>query len=158
MGLIQFVKDVGRGLGVGDIPQARSAQALGAPPGADAPKAAALVRLVAEMGLPVEHRGVQVDGERVRLTGTTANQETREKLVLLVENVLGVGQMDDQLQVVQPAPEARFYTVKRGDTLRKIAHAHYGNANQYPRIFAANRPLLRDPDELYPGQTLRIPR
>jgi nucleoid-associated protein YgaU len=66
--------------------------------------------------------------------------------------------VDDQLQVVQPAPEARFYTVKRGDTLSKIAHAHYGNANPSPRIFAANRPLLRDPDELYPGQTLRIPR
>jgi len=48
----------------------------------------------------------------------------------------------DQLQVVQPAPEARFYTVKRGDTLSKIAHAHDGHANQYPRIFAANRPLL----------------
>jgi nucleoid-associated protein YgaU len=66
--------------------------------------------------------------------------------------------VDDQVQVVQPAPEARFYTVKRGDTLSKIAHAHDGNANQYPRIFAANRPLLRDPDELYPGQRLCIPR
>jgi hypothetical protein len=59
--------------------------------------------------------------------------------------------VDDQLQVAQPAPEARFYIMKREDTLSKIAHAHYGNANQYPRIFAANRALLRDPDELYPG-------
>jgi LysM repeat protein len=97
-------------------------------------------------------------GERVILTGTTDNQETREKLMLLVENVLGVGQVDDQLQVVQPAPEARFYTVKRGDTLSKIAQAHDGDVTQYPRIFEANRPLLRDPDEMYPGQTLRIPQ
>jgi nucleoid-associated protein YgaU len=110
------------------------------------------------MGLTVEPLGVQVEGERVTLTGTTHNQETREKLVLLVGNVHGVGQVDDQLQVAQPAPEARFYTVKQGDTLSKIAQAHYGDATQHQQIFAANRPLLRDPDEIYPGQTLRIPR
>ena len=48
--------------------------------------------------------------------------------------------------------------VKRGDTLSQIAQAHDGDAIQYPRIFEANRPLLRDPDEIYPGQTLRIPQ
>jgi nucleoid-associated protein YgaU len=157
MGVIPFVTDVGRRLGVGDTPPAQSAQAPGAPQGPDAQKAAALVRLVEQMGLTVEHLGIQVDGERVTLTGTTASQETREKLVLLVGNVHGVGRVDDQLQVVQPAPETLFYTVQRGDTLSKIAQAHYGDANQYPRIFEANRPLLRDPDEIYPGQTLRIP-
>jgi nucleoid-associated protein YgaU len=158
MGLIQFVKDVGRRLGVGDAPPAQSAQAPVAQSGPDAQKAAALVRLVEQMGLTVEHLGIQVDGERVTLTGTTDRQETREKLVLLIGNIQGVGQVDDQLQVGQPAPEARFYTVKRGDTLSKIAQAHYGDANQYPRIFEANRPLLRDPDEIYPGQMLRIPQ
>jgi nucleoid-associated protein YgaU len=157
MGLIQFVKDVGRRLGVGDTPPAQSAQAPVAQAGPDAQQAAALVRLVEQMGLTVEQLGIQVDGERVTLTGTTDNQETREKVVLLVGNVQGVGQVDDRLQVAQPAPEARFYTVKRGDTLSKIAQAHYGDATQYPRIFEANRPLLRDPDEIYPGQTLRIP-
>jgi nucleoid-associated protein YgaU len=116
------------------------------------------VRLVEQMGVTGEPLGIQVDGERVTLTGTTDGQATREKLVRLVGNVQGVGQVDDQLQVAQPAPEARFYTVKRGDTLSKIAQAHYGDANQYPRIFEANRPLLRDPDEIYPGQTLRIPQ
>ena len=110
------------------------------------------------MGLTVEALGIQVDGERVTLTGTTDSEETREKVVRLVGNVHGVGQVDDQLQVARPAPETRFYTVKRGDTLSKIAQAHYGDATQYPRIFAVNRPLLRDPDEMYPGQTLRIPQ
>jgi len=110
------------------------------------------------MGLTVEALGIQVDGERVTLTGTTDSEETREKVVRLVGNVQGVGQVDDQLQVAQPAPEARFDTVKRGDTLSKIAQAHDGDATQYPRIFEANRPLLRDPDEIYPGQTLRIPQ
>ena len=142
MGLIHFVRDVGRRLGIGDTPPAQSAQAPAAPLNEDAQKAAALMRLVEEMGLTVEQIGVQVDGERVILTGTTADQETREKLVLLVGNVQGVGQVDDQLRAVQPAPEAHFYTVKRGDTLSKIAQAHYGDATQYPRIFEANRLLL----------------
>ena len=125
MGLIQFVKEVGRRLGAGDAPPAQSSQSGVAQAGPDAQKAAALVQLVEQTGLAVEHLGIQVD---------------------------------DRLQVAQPAPEARFYTVKRGDTLSKIAQAQYGDANQYPRIFEANRPLLRDPDEIYPGQTLRIPQ
>jgi hypothetical protein len=79
------------------------------------------VRLVEQMGLTVKQLGIQVDGERVTLTGTADGQESREKVVLLIGNVHGVGQVDDQLQVAQPAPEARFYTVKRGDTLSKIA-------------------------------------
>ena len=77
---------------------------------------------------------------------------------MLVGNVEGVGRVDDQLQTAQPEPEATFYTVKSGDTLSKIAREHYGNANQYPKIFEANKPLLKDPDEIYPGQVLRIPR
>ena len=158
MGVIEFVKDVGRRLGVGDTPPAQRTQAPATPPGPDAQQAAALRRLVEQMGLTVEALGIQVDGERVTLRGTVDSQETREKVVLLVGNVQGVGQVDDQLQVAQPASEARFYTVKRGDTLSKIAQAHYGDATQYPRIFEANRPLLRDPDEIYPGQTLRIPQ
>jgi uncharacterized protein with von Willebrand factor type A (vWA) domain len=116
MGLIQFVEEVGRRLEVGDTPPAQSAQASVAQPGPDAREAAALVRLVEQMGLPVKHLGIQVDGERATPTGTTDSQETREKLVRLVGNVQGVGQVDDQLQVAQPAPAARFYTVKRERT------------------------------------------
>jgi nucleoid-associated protein YgaU len=126
MGLIEFVKDVGQQLGVGDTPPAQSAQAPATPPGSEAQQVAALVRLVEQMGLTVEELGIQVDGERVTLRGTADSQETREKVVLLVGNVQGVGQVDDQRQVAQPAPEARFYTVKRGDTLSKIAAAGSG--------------------------------
>jgi nucleoid-associated protein YgaU len=50
-----------------------------------------------------------------------------------------------------------FYTVESGDTLGKIAAQHYGDASKYPLIFEANRPMLTDPDKIYPGQTLRIP-
>lgn len=53
--------------------------------------------------------------------------------------------------------QSRTYTVKSGDTLSKIAKEMYGDANQYPQIFEANQPMLKDPDKIYPGQVLRIP-
>ena len=56
-----------------------------------------------------------------------------------------------------PEPEGTYYEVKKGDTLSKIAKAQYGDAMKYPQIFEANRPMLKDPDKIYPGQVLRIP-
>ena len=51
----------------------------------------------------------------------------------------------------------RRYTVKAGDTLSKISQQFYGDANQYTRIFNANRNVLRDPNTISPGQQLVIP-
>jgi nucleoid-associated protein YgaU len=65
--------------------------------------------------------------------------------------------VNDMLVVNEPAPEAVFHTVVSGDNLSKIAKAHYGDANKYPVIFEANRPMLSHPDKIYPGQMLRIP-
>ena len=57
-----------------------------------------------------------------------------------------------------PAPAGdRTYTVVKGDTLSKIAKQFYGDANKYNQIFEANKPMLKDADEIYPGQRLRIP-
>ncbi len=52
---------------------------------------------------------------------------------------------------------SKTYTVQSGDTLSKIAKEFYGNANKYHQIFEANKPMLKDPDKIYPGQVLRIP-
>ena len=49
------------------------------------------------------------------------------------------------------------YTVKPGDSLSKISQQFYGNANQYMKIFEANRYQLTDPDKINPGQQLKIP-
>jgi nucleoid-associated protein YgaU len=58
----------------------------------------------------------------------------------------------------QAAPTAgRTYTVKPGDTLSKIAKEHLGNANDYMKIFNANKDQLSDPDKIKPGQVLVIP-
>ncbi len=50
-----------------------------------------------------------------------------------------------------------MYTVNPGDSLSKIAKAHYGNAMKYTVIFEANTPMLEDPNKIYPSQVLRIP-
>ena len=171
MGLIQFAKNVGRKLGIGDDdddkkPAQPTAQKPAAPQGPtpqqlkeqrERKKAAALVNLVNQMGFKVDELGIRVDDDKVTVTGSVKSQEEREKIVLLVGNTEGTGSVDDQLKVEKPEPEAQYYEVKSGDNLSKIARQFYGNANKYPVIFEANRPMLKDPDEIYPGQKLRIP-
>ncbi len=56
-----------------------------------------------------------------------------------------------------PEPQAPTYTVVSGDSLSKIAKQHYGDANQWQKIFDANRDQLSNPDLIKPGQVLRIP-
>jgi nucleoid-associated protein YgaU len=51
----------------------------------------------------------------------------------------------------------RRYTVQAGDSLSKISKQFYGNANQYMKIFEANRDQLSDPDKIRAGQQLVIP-
>jgi nucleoid-associated protein YgaU len=55
------------------------------------------------------------------------------------------------------APERRTYTVVAGDSLSKIAKHVYGDADQWRRIFDANRDQIENPDLIHPGQTLIIP-
>lgn len=124
---------------------------------ADRRLAAALVKFVGDLGLEVEDLSVRVDGDVATIKGKTASQAEREKVVLAVGNVEGVSRVDDQLTVEREEPEAVFYTVQSGDTLSKIAKQHYGNAGKYPVIFEANKPMLKHPDRIYPGQVLRIP-
>jgi len=92
-----------------------------------------------------------------KVFGVAADQETREKVILAAGNVAGVAAVQDMMTVDRSAPEAQYYSVVSGDTLSKIAKQFYGNANDYMRIFEANKPMLTHPDKIYPGQNLRIP-
>jgi nucleoid-associated protein YgaU len=69
--------------------------------------------------------------------------------------------VDTSMQVQQrqeePASNVRIYTVKAGDTLSKISKQFYGSANDYMKIFDANRDRLTDPDKIKVGQELKIP-
>ena len=50
------------------------------------------------------------------------------------------------------------YTIVSGDSLSKIAKRYYGDAMKYPLIFEANREVIKNPDLIYPGQQIRIPK
>jgi len=93
----------------------------------------------------------------VTVSGLAADQATKEKEVLCYGNVERVAHVNDMMTVATPADESKYYTVVKGDTLSKIAKEFYGNANKYPQIFEANKPMLTHPDKIYPGQLLRIP-
>lgn len=112
---------------------------------------------VANMNLEVTDFDVCISEATATLTGTTKDQETKEKVVLVVGNTAGIETVDDQMEVLDPKPEAVFHTVEKGDSLSKIAKEVYGNAMKYPVIFEANKPMLSHPDKIYPGQVLRIP-
>jgi len=49
------------------------------------------------------------------------------------------------------------YVIQKGDSLSKIAKHEYGDANAWPKIFEANKDILKDPNKIFPGQKLKIP-
>ena len=54
-------------------------------------------------------------------------------------------------------PEEQTYTIASGDSLSKIAKHFYGDASKWRQIFEANRDVIKDPDLIHPGQTIKIP-
>jgi nucleoid-associated protein YgaU len=142
MGLFSFLRGKGKTLG--------AAQAAEAPPDKDA-----LEKELDDLGL--DRSGVELEVEpqrhRVRIKGHPKDQETREKVILAVGNVAGVAEVEDEAT----GPEPRFHTVEKGESLWKIAEATLGEGSRYMEIFEANKPMLTDPDKIYPGQVLRIP-
>lgn len=108
-------------------------------------------------GLGGDYR-VIVEGETVKLEGKIPDQETLEKVILTSGNVEGVSEVDvSGVEVEEKGEESVFYTVQKGDSLSKIAKVYLGDAMKYPVIFEANKPMLSNPDLIYPGQVLRIP-
>lgn len=116
--------------------------------------------------------------EKLTVSGTVDSQADKERAVVILGNVKGVSRVDDQIQVAsaqgggktwdssprfestQATPSdwrSDTYTVQSGDTLSGIAKKVYGDGGEYMRIFNANKPMLKDPDEIYPGQVLIIP-
>ena len=121
-------------------------------------RAEAIKREIKRLGLP-GNINVQVEGSKVRVTGSVPDEATRQKLAMIVGNVKYIEAVDDSglTGVQQQAQQPKVHEVQSGDTLSAIAKKHYGDANAYKRIFEANRPMLKDADDIYPGQVLVIP-
>ncbi|ERS02378.1 peptidoglycan-binding protein LysM [Acinetobacter sp. COS3] len=157
MGLFDFVKGIGKKNTAPAEPQATPATP--AEPSAQE-VANKLLGLIKSLGLGVEGLSVTYNGntDTAVIKGQVKSQADKEKIILAVGNIDHVAQVDDQMTVETPEPESKFYTVKSGDNLSKISKEVYGDANQYPKIFEANKPMLKSPDEIFPGQVLRIPQ
>ena len=156
MGLFDFVKGIGKKNTAPAEPQA--APTTPAEPSAQE-IANKLLGHIKALGLSVSGLSVSYNStsDLATVKGQVQTQADREKIILAVGNVDHVAQVDDQMTVAIPEAESKFYTVKSGDNLSKISKEFYGDANHYNKIFEANRPLLKNVDDIYPGQMLRIP-
>ncbi len=157
MGFFTFIKDAG-------------ARLIGAD---DESKSEKLTQSIIDSGLAVENFKATINDGKVTIEGEAAMQAIKEKVIVMVGNHDGIESVEDKMTVklapavaaevkaveeeVEEKPEAQFYTVKKGDTLGGIAKKFYGKASKYPVIFEANKPMLKDPNLIYPGQCLRIP-
>ena len=157
MGLFDFVKGIGKKNTAPAEPQ--PAPATPVEPSAQE-IANKLLGLIKSLGLGVGGLSVTYNGntDTAIIKGGVKSQADKEKIVLAVGNIDHVAQVDDQMTVEAPEPESKFYTVKSGDNLSKISKEYYGDPNQYNKIFEANRPLLKNADDIFPGQVLRIPQ
>jgi nucleoid-associated protein YgaU len=106
----------------------------------------------------VQDLGVTYNDGVVELSGTAESAEAMEKAVLMAGNVQGVSEVKANA-IAAPPQQAKveYYVIQKGDSLSAIAKRYYGNAQDYPRIFDANREVIKDPDLIYPGQKIRIP-
>lgn len=144
MGLFSFIKEAGAKIFGSSSAKAATAEEL--------------QKELAGHGLPSDVQ-IQIDGDKVKVSGKAVSTEEAEKIILALGNTAGVGQVESDLAVTKEAAAAVFYTVKKGDTLWKIAEAHYGKGQgaKYTEIVKANTPPVKNPDLIQPGWVLRIP-
>jgi nucleoid-associated protein YgaU len=119
--------------------------------------------------LQVRLENINMQGNKLLIRGVAPSAEAKNKVwdqIKLID--ASYSDLICDLTVSQPATMTagasmsggqgqRRYTVRAGDTLSKISQQFYGDANQYTKIFNANRDVLRDPNTISPGQQLIIP-
>jgi nucleoid-associated protein YgaU len=142
MGLLDFVKEMGRKLF-----------------NRDAEAAEKIKQHIEEANPGITNLGIEFNDGVVSISGQASSAEAMEKAVLMAGNVQGVTAVNvDKLQSPPPVQaRVEYYVIKKGDTLSAIAKQFYGKANDYPRIFEANREVIKDADLIFPGQKIRIP-
>ncbi len=150
MGLVDFIKSAGEKI-FGKNESEKEAE-----------KAQAILSHIKKYNFDVENLKVEFDDETVTVYGTAADKKEKNRVLVTAGNIEGVGKVEDKIDVKKDDEETDaekdFYTVQSGDSLSKISKSVYGDAMKYNVIFEANRPMLTDPDKIYPGQKLVIPK
>jgi LysM repeat protein len=163
MGLFGFAKDIGRKLF-----------------NKDADAAEKIKEHILANNPGVRNLEVEYDDGFVTLGGQCTNKEAFQKCVLMAGNVQGVkdvyatglqAYVDPNAKPAAAAPatagsspahasadEDEYYVIEKGDSLWKIAKAHLGDGNKWPKLFEANKEVILDPDKIFPGQKIRIPK
>jgi len=150
MGLISFIKNAGDKIFKSEEKKEQE-------------KADLILSHIRKVGFDTSDIKVKVDDDKVILMGSVDTIDNKNKVIVTAGNIEGIAKVDDWLvvknppAVAPPPPEKQYYTVKKGDYLSKIAKEVYGDARKYNIIFEANKPMLKDPDLIYPGQVLVIP-
>jgi len=106
----------------------------------------------------IKNLNVEFKDGQVSLSGDAASAEAMEKAVLIAGNVQQVEKLSaDQVNAPPQSGKVDYYVIQQGDTLSAVAKKLLGNANDYTKIFEANREVIKDPNLIYPGQKIRIP-
>ena len=93
------------------------------------------------------------EGDKIILSGD-ASPEDKAKAALIAGNIKGIKEV-----VFEGTQEDdQYYEIKSGDNLSKISKQFYGDPNKYNKIFEANKEVIKDPNLIYPGQKIRIPK
>ena len=168
MGIFSFAKDIGDKIFNRDDEKhqanAETNASADKPAASNEPSAQSVANLlltrIQQQNLNIKDLKVKYNGstDTAEISGKASTQADREKAIIAIGNVQNVAKVIDSIDVENDAPESTMYTVKSGDTLSKISEEVYGSANEYMKIFEANKPMLSDPNKIYPGQVLRIPK
>lgn len=141
MGLFDFVKDIGNKLFNNEAEAAEKIKAH-----------------IEEANPGLKGIDVQFKDGVASLSGEALTPEAKEKAILMAGNVKGVSEVKaDAVTAPEQKANVVYYTIVKGDTLSAIAQKHYGKASLYPKIFEANREVIKDPDKIFVGQKIRIP-
>jgi nucleoid-associated protein YgaU len=106
----------------------------------------------------VKDLGVKFTDGKVELTGS-GPVEALQKAILIAGNAMGVSEVKIAGAAASSVEDGtQYYVIKSGDTLSAIAKQFYGDVNQYPKIFDANREVIKDANLIFPGQKIRIPK
>ncbi len=151
MGLFSFLKDAGKKIfGGGDEAQAPDT----------AKQAQAVKDYIDSMNMQIDNLDVQVNGEELSLSGDVKSLDDYEKIALMAGNIYGISTVNNQMTVNGETAlqgETKYHTVISGDTLWAISEKYYNDGSKYTVIVEANQPMIKDADEIYPGQVLRVP-